>query len=88
MSEFQYNYQKHGENKLTVDQLDEHFKSVITPGTTMFSQIVVVIKMVVFALYLWVRRGLIEDDYQREKQKYEMSRNQSQRGDLAKDDLD
>lgn len=88
MSEFTYNYQKHGENKLTVDQLDEHFKAVMTPGTTMFSQAVVMVKLVAFALYLWVRKGLIEDDYQREKQKYEISRNQSQRGDLAKDDLD
>lgn len=54
----------------------------------MFSQAVVMVKLVAFALYLWVRKGLIEDDYQREKQKYEISRNQSQRGDLAKDDLD
>lgn len=88
MSEFKYNYQKHGKNKLTVDQLDEHFKAVITPGTTIFSQVFVLVKMVAFALYLWVRRGLIEDDYQREKQEYEMSRNQSQREDLEKDDLD
>ena len=87
-SDFRFNYQKYGENKLTVAKLDQHFEAILQPGSGVVHLVSTVIKMIAFSLYLWTRKGLIEDDYQREKQAYEQTRNQSQRGDLAKDDLD
>ena len=86
--EFRFDYKRYEPKGLTVEKLDTAFESFLAPATTLFAQIFILIKLTAFALYLWTRRGLVNDQMFIEKQEYERKRVQSQRGDIAQDDLD
>lgn len=86
--EFRFDYKRFEPKGITVEKLDQAFESFMAPTVTLWSQIILLIKIVAFSLYLWTRRGLVNNEMLIEKQEYERKRNQSQRGDLEEDDLD
>lgn len=86
--DFRFDYKKYESKQLTIEKLDHAFESIMAPAATSFGQIMALVKMGVFALYLWSRMKLINEQELIEKQKYERERGQSQRRDIEEDDLD
>lgn len=87
-NEFRFDYKRFEPKVITVEKLDQAFESFLAPTTTLWAQIILLVKIVMFSLYLWTRRGLVNNEMLIEKQEYERQRNQSQRTDIEEDDLD
>lgn len=86
--DFRFDYKKYESKQLTVQKLDQYFEAMLAPAASSFGQIMALVKMGVFALYLWSRMKLINEQELIQKQEYERERTQGQRGDIEEDDLD
>lgn len=86
--DFRFDYKKYETKTLTVEKLDQIFDNFNSPSTSLFSQIIIIVKLAAFSLYLWTRRSLIHEQELIQKQEYEVSRSGSQRGDIEEDNLD
>ena len=88
MNDFRFDYKKYESKHLTVEKLDDAFSAIVVQTPTIWDQVVMLIKLTVFGVYLWCRYKLISEKVLIEKQEYERKRGQTQVGDIGQDDLD
>lgn len=85
---FIFNYKKHKNNNLKVEDLDNAFASIFTPTTSRTAAIISAIKIIIFFAYLAARKHLIEEQEKIERQEYEIERQKEISDVLNNDNLD
>lgn len=88
MSEFRFDHRKYKSKAIKLSMLDALMESIISAGTSQWASIVAGIKILIFGVYLWARKQLIDEEFKIAKQEYEQGRANDNADDILNDDMD
>lgn len=87
-ADFRFDYAKYKTKSISIEKLDLAFDKVFAPDTSTIGKYLGIVWIIVTFAYIWIRRGLIDEQERLEKQEYEIRRVNQSSGTLETDDLD